>query len=195
MTEKRIKILSEPEVDELYSPPSFNEQDQRFFFSLNDADLQMAQRIRDRRNKCMFVVLLGYFRSKPIQIIPRYNQIKADLKFVAGNILPGQGLKPFNLKQRDKDRVYTRIFELLGHSAWDEKRHKPLLYGALLDQSDSWIAPRALFDYAIEYLAHQKIAIPAYSTLQKVISQVLVQHQNTLVGPENRSQLILLHVF
>ena len=180
MTEKRIKILSEPEIDELYSAPSFNEQDQRFFFSLNDADMQMVQRIRDRRNKCMFVVLLGYFKSKPIPILPKYSQVKADLKFVAVNILPGQGLKPFNLKQRDKDRVYARIFELLGHSAWDEKRHKPLLYGALLDQSDSWVAPRALFDYAVEYLAHQKIAIPAYSTLQKAISQVLVQHQNTL---------------
>ncbi|MEE4254756.1 MAG: DUF4158 domain-containing protein, partial [Desulfuromusa sp.] len=110
MTEKRIKILSEPEIDELYSAPSFNEQDQRFFFSLNDADMQMVQRIRDRRNKCMFVVLLGYFKSKPIPILPKYSQVKADLKFVAVNILPGQGLKPFNLKQRDKDRVYARIF-------------------------------------------------------------------------------------
>ena len=41
-------------------------------------------------------------------------------------------------------------------------------------------APRALFDGAIEYLAHHKIAIPAYSTLQKIISQVLVQFHRTL---------------
>jgi hypothetical protein len=44
----------------------------------------------------------------------------------------------------------------------------------------SWVAPRALFDAAIEYLAHQKIAIPAYSTLQKIVSQVINQHQQRL---------------
>jgi len=32
-TEKRIKILSEAEIDELYSAPVFNESDQRFFFT------------------------------------------------------------------------------------------------------------------------------------------------------------------
>lgn len=53
----------------------------------------------------MLVVLLGYFKSRPIPIIPKYSQIKADLKFVAQEILPGLGLKPFNLKQRDKDRI------------------------------------------------------------------------------------------
>lgn len=49
-----------------------------------------------------------------------------------------------------------------------------------MEGAESWAAPRALFDAAIEYLAHQKIAIPAYSTLQKIISQALNQHQQVL---------------
>ncbi|MEN8668894.1 MAG: Tn3 family transposase [Ketobacter sp.] len=180
MADKRIKILTEAEIDELYSAPTFNQQDQRFFFSLNEVEIRAIQKVRDRRNKCMLVVLLGYFKSRPIPIIPKYSQIKADLKFVAQEILPGLGLKPFNLKQRDKDRIYTRIFELLEYSAWNEKYHNSLLFNALLEQANSWSAPRALFDTAIEFLAHNKIAIPAYSTLQKLISQVLVQHQKAL---------------
>ena len=180
MAEKRVKILSEAEIDELYSPPTFNPQDQRFFFSLNDVEIRAMQKVRERRNKCMFVVLLGYFKSRPITIFPKYNQIKTDLKFVTQEVLPGLGLKPFNLKQRDKDRLYVRIFELLGYSAWNEKSHSELLFSALLEQANSWAAPRALFDAATEFLAHNKIAIPAYSTLQKIISQVLVQHQKTL---------------
>ena len=180
MAEKRTKILTEAEIDELYSAPTFNQQDQRFFFSLNDAEIRAMQKVRDRRNKCMFVVLLGYFKSRPIPIIPKYNQIKTDLKFVAQEVLPGLGLKPFNLKQRDKDRIYVRIFELLEYSAWNEKYHNSLLFNALLEQANSWAAPRALFDAAIAYLTHNKIAIPAYTTLQKIISQVLVQYQKDL---------------
>jgi hypothetical protein len=42
------------------------------------------------------------------------------------------------------------------------------------------VEPRAVFDAAIEYLARQKIAIPAYSTLQKIVSQVIGQHQKRL---------------
>lgn len=180
MADKRINILTEAEIDELYSAPTFNQQDQRFFFSLNEVEIRAIQKVRDRRNKCMLVVLLGYFKSRPIPIIPKYSQIKADIKFVAQEILPGLGLKPFNLKQRDKDRIYTRIFELLEYSAWNEKYHNSLLFNALLEQANSWSVPRALFDTAIEFLAHNKIAIPAYSTLQKLISQVLMQHQKAL---------------
>lgn len=180
MAEKRIKILTEAEIDELYSAPAFNQQDQRFFFSLNDAEIRAVQKLRDRRSKCMFVILLGYFKSRPIPIIPTYNKVKSDLKFVAQEVLPGLGLRPFNLKQRDKDRIYVRIFELLEYSAWSEKHHSSLLFSALLEQASSWAAPRALFDAAIEYLAFNKIAIPAYSTLQKIISQVLLQHQKVL---------------
>ena len=153
MAEKRVKILSEAEIDELYSPPTFNPQDQRFFFSLNDIKIRAMQKVRERRNKCMFVVLLGYFKSRPITITPKYNQIKVDLKFVTQEVLPGLGLKPFNLKQRDKDRLYIRIFELLGYSAWNEKHHRKLLFSALLEQANSWAAPRALFDAASENAA------------------------------------------
>ena len=124
----------------------------------------------------MFVVLLGYFKSKPVPINPKYGQIKEDLKFVANTILPGQGLRPFKLAQRDKDRLYSRIFELLGHSTWKEKDHQEMLSNALFEQASSWAAPRVLFDAAIGYLTHQKIAIPGYTTLQDTISRVLIRY-------------------
>jgi TnpA family transposase len=76
---------------------------------------------------------------------------------VADTILPGQGLRPFKLTQRDKDRLYSRIFELLGHSSWKEKDHQKRLLNALFEQASSWAAPRVFFDAAIGYLTHQKI--------------------------------------
>ena len=64
--ERRIKILTEAEIAELFSPPVLNLHDQRFFFALNDAELAESKRIRERDQRCMFVVLLGYFKVKPI---------------------------------------------------------------------------------------------------------------------------------
>jgi len=36
---KRLSILTEVEIEELYSPPMFSESEQRFFFTINDREL------------------------------------------------------------------------------------------------------------------------------------------------------------
>ncbi|RAU19902.1 hypothetical protein DN062_02180 [Nitrincola tibetensis] len=61
MAEKRIQILSDAEVKDLFSAQSFNEHDRRYFFSLNYAELRVLRSLRHRLNKRMFVVMLGYF--------------------------------------------------------------------------------------------------------------------------------------
>ena len=117
-TEKRIKILTETEISELFGPPTLNSNDQRFFFALNDAELAECKRIRERDHRCMFVVLLGHFKVKPIVLSPGYHQIKQDLKYVCSEVIPGPGLRPFNLTQQTRVRIYQRIFKLTGHQRW-----------------------------------------------------------------------------
>ncbi|WP_407261493.1 DUF4158 domain-containing protein [Klebsiella quasipneumoniae] len=53
--------------------------------------------------------------------------------------------------------------------------------------SQSRTAPRHLFDAAIEYCSGQKIAIPAYSTLQKIISQVVGDEQEHMAAHLERA--------
>lgn len=178
--DERIQILTSAEESELYGPPSFTEADQRYFFSFNDIELSRIQRQKSRQNRCMFAVLLGYFKSRPIPIFPSYHAIKHDIQYVAEHVLPGRGLRPFNLDTKSISRIYLKIFELEGYQRFTTRGHNQLLHDHLLHEASSWAAPRALFDAAIEYLAYNKIAIPAYSTLQKIISQVLVLHQKTL---------------
>lgn len=82
--EERVQILSEAEQDELYGPPAFTSADQRFFFSLNDKELAIAKSLRHRGQRYMLVVLLGYFKAKPVVLNPGFHQIKQDLKYVYG---------------------------------------------------------------------------------------------------------------
>lgn len=171
--EKRIKILTETEIAELFSSPILNSNDQQFFFTLNDAELAESQRIRDRSNKCMFVVLLGYFKIKPMMLSPGYHQIKQDLKFVCSEVFPGPGLRPFKLTQKARVRIYQRIFKLTGHQRWLNKSHSSALVKDLSEHALAWCHPRSLFDRAIEYLSAQNIAVPGYTVLQDLISDVV----------------------
>ncbi|MEB7669648.1 DUF4158 domain-containing protein [Escherichia coli] len=85
--EERVQILSEAEQDELYGPPAFTSADQRFFFSLNDKELAIAKSLRHRGQRYMLVVLLGYFKAKPVVLNPGFHQIKQDLKYVYQTVL------------------------------------------------------------------------------------------------------------
>ena len=71
--EERVQILSEAEQDELYGPPAFTSADQRFFFSLNDKELAIAKSLRHRGQRYMLVVLLGYFKAKPVVLNPGFH--------------------------------------------------------------------------------------------------------------------------
>jgi hypothetical protein len=166
-TEKRIKIITESEAQELYSPPPFTANDQRFFFALDDREQEACKKVRQRRSRCMLTLLLGYFKAKPVILIPRYHQVKADLKYISQDIIPGPGFTPFTLTQKEKDRLYSRIFELTGYKDWSDNTHLLPLLDYLNDQARAWLAPRYLFDSAIEYLSRHKIAIPAYSHVTK----------------------------
>ncbi len=105
--EERVQILSEAEQDELYGPPAFTSADQRFFFSLNDKELAIAKSLRHRGQRYMLVVLLGYFKAKPVVLNPGFHQIKQDLKYVYQTVLPGPGCRPFNHAKRERTDLPT----------------------------------------------------------------------------------------
>ncbi|MBT4522438.1 MAG: Tn3 family transposase [Halieaceae bacterium] len=178
---ERVLILSEAEQEVFYGNPQLTNNDQRYFFALNDKELKAANQFRARRQRCMFVVLLGYFKAKPVVLQPRYFQLKDDLKYVSENTLPGVGHKPFNLSPKESERIYQRIFSLCQYERWRSELHEKALMDYLQMQAMVWSEPRCLFDAAVEYLSNQKIALPAYSTLQKIISQIIISVHSDLV--------------
>lgn len=184
---KRLSILTAAEIEDLYSVPSFNEAYQRFYFTLNDKELAELSRIRQRKHRCVAIALLGYFKCKPILLNPTYKSMQKDLAFIARHHFKDLTFRRFTLKADQKSRLYERVLSIIGVKSWKDKEHQPQLIEHLLVCAESWVAPRALFDAAIEYLAHQKIAIPAYSTLQKIVSQVINQHQQRLYDQINAS--------
>jgi len=129
----------------------------------------------------MFVVLLGYFKVKPVMLNPRFHQIKHDIKYVCSEVFPGSGLRPFNLSQKVRVRIYQRIFKMTGYQRWENTLHKSELIKDLNEHALSWSQPRSLFDMAIEYLSIKKIAIPGYTILQDLISDVVNATNNQFV--------------
>ncbi len=134
----------------------------------------------------MLVVLLGYFKAKPVVLNPGFHQIKQDLKYVYQTVLPGPGCRPFNLTPKENERIYQRVFQLCNYQRWNVKDHGAALRDYLSQQAR---AGQRLGTSSMRPLniSGQKIAIPAYSTLQKIISQVVGDEQEHMAAHLERA--------
>ena len=111
--QKRLQILIESEISDLYGPPRFTLEERRFYFALNDREAKVASSIRNRSQRCFFVALLGCFKSKPVMLNPSFGDVEDDLRFIAREQLPGPGLLRFTPNQRQKDRLYLKVLDLV----------------------------------------------------------------------------------
>ena len=149
--DERIQILIESEINNLYGPPRFTLEERRYYFALNDQEAKVAGSIRNRAKRCFFVALLGYFKSKPVMLNPSFGDVEDDLRFIAREQLPGPGLLHFTLNQRQKDRLYLKLFELVGYEKWRDDTLRDDVLRHLQKIAKSWIDARYLFDATTEY--------------------------------------------
>lgn len=179
---ERLQILIDAEINDLYSPPSFTLEERRFYFTLNEMEARVANAIRSRAHRCFFVALLGYFKSRPVVLSPSFGDVEEDLRFIAKEQLPGPGIRRFSLDQKQKDRLYQKIFDLLNYQKWRDRQDRGSLITHLQQTAKSWVEPRYLFDATTEYLSLRRIAIPKYTVMQTVVSQAMKQERERITA-------------
>jgi hypothetical protein len=102
---KRLAILHQSEIQDLFGPPRLTIEEKRFYFTLNDLELKSFASIRDRQQCCYFIVLLGYFKVKPVMLNVSFTDVREDLDFVRAEYLPGTSTKRQNLTKSQRSRI------------------------------------------------------------------------------------------
>ena len=115
---KHLAILHQSEIQDLFGPPRLTIEEKRFYFTLNDLELKSFASIRDRQQCCYFIVLLGYFKVKPVMLNVSFIDVREDLDFVRAEYLPGTNTKRQNLTKSQRSRIYQRVFEHVGYRAY-----------------------------------------------------------------------------
>lgn len=77
----RIQILTSDEIDELYRRPAFNQTEREEFFSLDTRALEHIRKMEKLESRVHFILLMGYFRSKPV--IPQFHlkDVRQDVRY------------------------------------------------------------------------------------------------------------------
>lgn len=177
--DKRIKILSDSEINELYDMPRFTDEQRDYYFDLQEDELELiSKRDYTPTIKTYLILYFGYFKYKPIVLNPTAADVKADFDYIRKKYTFHTNIPKTPLDSPSKSRLYLIILNFLGYKLYREDTHNLLLFlRRILTQSAE---PRELFDRCIQHLSEQKIAIPGYSTLQKIISSSINEEEVAL---------------
>ena len=176
----RIKILNLNEVQELYSLPKLDHQEQEFYFSMDSVELSIAYSYRTLATQVFFILQLGYFKAKKMFFLPTYEEVKEDITFITNKYFSQQPL--INTTDISKTTTWEqqqKILHLVKYQYFDDYWKTKLQEKAKQNVKIS-SKPEFIFKVLFHYLEKSQVVIPSYSTMQKIISKILVEEKQRL---------------
>ena len=178
-----LKILSSSDIAGFDSPPVFNHEERKKFFSMPGGFKQFWRKLRTAENQTLFVLQLGYFRARQ--------------KFFAGHFYSDD----FEfIKQKygfsfssDKQPVYSRptiarhqLIILDFYSLRSiEKSDQEFLFDEAVSLARLVVRPDKIFWQMVDKIKTSKLVVPSYHLLAVTVSQAVRDNEQRLYAVIN----------
>ncbi|MEZ8138799.1 Tn3 family transposase [Vibrio splendidus] len=172
----RIQILAEQEVHELYSRPAFNQNEREEFFSIDPSIEKALSNMGKIETKVYLILLIGYFRAKPVVPQFRLRDVKQDVDYIYATHFPNRKPKYPLIAKSTRATLISKMHELLGFKRLTKSAEKALLE-RLQDVATICTYPKYIFDESLAFFGQQRIGLVGYSTLQNIITTVLANER------------------
>ncbi len=182
---KRLKILGAKEKEEIYGIPRFGQADRIEHFALTKELENELSNLRSLKSKAMFVLQLGYFKSRRMIFVFGFDDIREDADFVMRNVfrsresLSGELSKPTRLGHQKK------VLEMFQYRLCNEADRTRLLEKACAI-APIGTNPTFIFKELVLFLERERIVLPGYSVLQNIIGKALAREIRRLEGNLSR---------
>lgn len=163
----RIQILTEQEVHELYSRPAFNQNEREEFFSIDPSIEKALSNMGKIETKIYLILLIGYFRAKPVVPQFRLRDVKQDVDYIYATHFPNRKPKYPLIAKSTRATLILKMHELLGFNRLTKSAEKALLE-RLQDVATICTYPKYIFDESLAFFGQQRIGLVGYSTLQNM---------------------------
>lgn len=178
----RMQILTQAEKLLFSSPPKFNHSDRKRFFEYPDELLKVAYGFRKEEHRVMFLLACGYFKATKKFFSPSdYHQ--RDIDYVVKPLYLGALLEPSDevYSPRTRQRHERVILEYYGFKSFDMSAQR-LLKVEVMTMAETYLKPRLIFDRSIDWLQHQRIAVPSLRVLSDIIRHALQEQKQKLAS-------------
>ena len=166
---KRIDLLSQAEIDDLYARPVFNHEERHLYFSLAQEEIPVATQYSNERTQLYFILQLGYFKAKQ-QFFPfNIEDVREDAHYVNELYLNNKAILSSKVSREYSRKQKEDILQLCNYKQFSEENAEDIrqyLCGLLQIYPKAHNALRQL----IVHFNQCNIMIPAYRTLQDLFT-------------------------
>ena len=107
----RLSILTQDEINALYTIPPLDDEEQSFLFSLDIDDVAILESFdNNTARKVDYILQLGYYRAINYFFFFSFQKVKADVTFIMQLYFPEE---PFPKKQVSKSSHYRNRCEVM----------------------------------------------------------------------------------
>ena len=183
---KRIYLLPEAEIADLYARPVFNQNEQQLYFELTQVELDTLGQFGTIKTKVHFILQLAYFKAKNQFFTFTFDDVRADVDYVLAKFFKKTDVVfQGNITRQRINQQKQIILNLFDYQAWSVEQaiQVEAHIGELLRY---YPKSHDAFRQLLVYLDNQKIVLPTYRSLQDMFTQSFANERDRL------DQLILL---
>lgn len=178
-TQKRLQILGDDELENLYGLPHFTAEEQSEYFTLSPRETAALKQLHSIKSRIYFILQLGYFKARHLFFIFRFSAVFADALYIQTRYFPQFELIEFEPTKVTRLKHQRIILDLCDYRSCGEVERQ-----ALISKAQQAIRvcgkPIYIFRELVHYLEEQRLVSPRYSFMQDVVSQTIVHEQKRL---------------
>jgi Domain of unknown function (DUF4158) len=120
---KRLYLLPEAEIADLYARPVFNENEQQLYFELTQVELDTLVQFGTLRTKVHFMLQLAYFKAKNQFFTFTFDDVRADVDYVLTKFFKKTGVVfQGSITRQRTNQQKQIILNLFDYQAWSVER-------------------------------------------------------------------------
>src|SRR3990167_1151346 len=178
-TDKRIKLLSDGEITDIYGIPHFTEQERAHYFSLNKPEKKALDQLSFIHSKVHFILQLVYFKDKKRLSCFKLQDVQHDVSYIM-QVYFSLFDTPRKLPTRNAiSRNNKKILVLMDYHDQPKKAA-----GIMAERAKQLICnlnkPILILRELFLVLEQQRLIFPGYSTVQSIIGRIITAEEKRL---------------
>ncbi|MEO8402869.1 MAG: Tn3 family transposase, partial [Gammaproteobacteria bacterium] len=179
MSNKRLKILSQSEINELYGIPNFNSNERETYYALNKMEYTKMSERGSLASKVHFVMQLGFFKAASQFFNCTFDEVKSDVDFILYKYFENSRLQVDTISKQTRHTNQILVAEILKFQT-DKSVIQKQLQKLLETKVKLSSNPIYLFHEVLCYCTEHNLMLLGYSSIQKLIGPIIMEEEQRL---------------
>ena len=177
--DKKLKILTPNEIKDLYSIPHFNHLQRCQYFELNEDETRLMETLNTIATKVYFILLLGYFKVKPVNRRIQFRDSKDDVRFIIEQYFPNTTPPKGLVSKSTHYHITNKILQVRNHKRINVNDKNQLAL-RIKDITTITMDARYIMDECLKFIYDHSLVLPPYSFFQGIISKARISERERL---------------